>query len=78
MRYNGSMKENATYLENQIRQAIEESGLSQYALAKCAGVSQGVLSRFIAGKRNLTLATASKIVLALELELRPARPRRKQ
>ena len=58
-----------TYLEKQIKTAIEKSGLSINQLAKESGVSQPVLCRFMNGQRGITLATASKLVEALGLKL---------
>ena len=58
-----------TYLEEHLKTAIAKSGLSVYRLAKDSGVSQPVLCRFVNGQRGITLATASKLVEALGLEL---------
>ena len=69
------MAEQSAKLERQLRQAIRDSGLTIYRLAKDSGVSQPVLSRFVNGKRGITLATASKLAEALGLELRPKRKR---
>jgi plasmid maintenance system antidote protein VapI len=63
------MTEREPHLERQIRAAIEKSGLSVYRLAKDSGVSQPVLSRFVNRQRGITLATASKLVETLGLEL---------
>jgi plasmid maintenance system antidote protein VapI len=63
------MNKRETYLEKQIRAAIDKSGLSVYRLAKDSGVSQPVLCRFVNGKRGITLATASKLAEALGLKL---------
>ena len=60
-------------IEDQLRRAIEESPITQYALAKISGIDKGILSRFIRGERTITLATAARLVEALDLELRPAR-----
>jgi len=65
------MKE--TCLEKELRKAIADSGYSGYRLAKESDVPQGVLSRFINGKRTITLATASKLAEILGLELRLAK-----
>jgi plasmid maintenance system antidote protein VapI len=65
------MKKCGTYLENQIRIAIENSGLSINRLAKDSGVSQPVLSRFVNRQRGITLTTASRLVEMLGLELVP-------
>jgi len=64
-----SMQRTETYLEKQIMAAIDKSGLSVYRLAKDSGVSQPVLCRFINRQRGITLATASKLVETLGLEL---------
>ena len=58
------------YLEKQLRRAIKDSGLTIYRLAKDSGVSQAVLSRFVNGKRGITLTTASKLAKKLNLELK--------
>ena len=69
MLYFENMKKQQTYLEEQIRIAIKESGMTTYRLAKNSGVPQPVLSRFINAKRGITLKTASKLAEALKLEL---------
>ena len=67
-----------TYLEEQIKTAIAKSGLSVYRLAKDSGVSQPVLCRFVNDQRGITLATASKLAKALDLELVVKRKRKKK
>ena len=49
------------------------SGLTEYRLAKDAGVPQPVINRFMRGERGITLETASKIcnLLKLHLEKQP-------
>ena len=64
-----SMAKCETCLEKRIRAAIKKSGVSVYRLAKDSGVSQPVICRFVNGKRGITLATASKLVETLGLEL---------
>jgi hypothetical protein len=49
------------------------SGKSLNALARASGVAQPVLSRFMACKRGLTLATARRLAACLGLELGRAR-----
>jgi transcriptional regulator with XRE-family HTH domain len=53
-----------------IAQRIREN-YTLNALAKETGVSAGVLSRFVRGERNVTVATAEKICQALDLVLVP-------
>jgi ribosome-binding protein aMBF1 (putative translation factor) len=59
-------------LQDALRQAIVDSGLSYYRLAKDSGVNAVVISRFAAGERDLRLKTASRIAKALRLELTTA------
>jgi transcriptional regulator with XRE-family HTH domain len=54
---------------DQLRNAVEGCGTSRYALAKQLGVSESTLSRFVAGKQGLTLATLDKLTRLLGLEL---------
>lgn len=59
-----------TDLSAALKQAIEKSGYTNYALSQLSGVSQGVLSRFTSGERDITLDTAGKIAAALGAELK--------
>jgi DNA-binding phage protein len=62
-------------LAAQLREAIEASGLTAYAIAKVSGVDSGILYRFLAGERDLTLDTASRI--AAVVGVRFTKPRRR-
>ena len=61
-------------LQDQLRQAVRDSGVSLYRVAKDSGVRYQVLHRFVSGKRDLTLETASR--LADFFGMRFTRPRR--
>jgi hypothetical protein len=63
-------------LSDAIIEAICKQNLSAYALGKMADVSPVVISRFMAGERGLTLATADKITRALNLRLCEGSPER--
>jgi transcriptional regulator with XRE-family HTH domain len=52
-----------------IRKAMLESGLSLNQLGKASAIDGGQLSRFMRGKRDLTLASAAKLCEALGLRL---------
>lgn len=56
-------------LSIQLKEAIQESGMSVYRIAKRAGVKHAVVARFLSGERDLRLGTASKIAAALNLSL---------
>ena len=72
------MKKHETYLEKRIRAEIRKSGLTIYRVAKDSGVSQPIVSRFMNSKRGITLATASKLVEYLGLELTPKKKKLKR
>jgi transcriptional regulator with XRE-family HTH domain len=56
-------------LSSQLRDIIESRGLSAYALGRQAEVDPGVISRFLAGVRDIRLETADKLARALGLRL---------
>jgi transcriptional regulator with XRE-family HTH domain len=71
------MKGKRMNLTDQIRAAVDASGLSRYRICKTAGIDQAVMSRFMAGTRGMTLPTLNKLadVLALDVTARNCRPR---
>ena len=64
-------------LTDQIRRAIEESGVSRYRLWKETGIDQAVLSRFVAGKAGMTLKSLDVLADALGLRIVADRSKRK-
>lgn len=58
-------------LAEQIRQAIKDNDKSPYRIAIDTEISQPLLTRFINGKRGISLDTADKLIEYLGLELRP-------
>jgi ribosome-binding protein aMBF1 (putative translation factor) len=64
-------------IDEQLRRAIEESGMSCRAVAAAAGVPEKCVQRFVKGERDLKLETAAKLATALGLKLvETGRPRR--
>ena len=64
-------------LQDQLRQAVQDSGRSLYAIAKGAGIAYPVLYRFASGERDLTLETASRLADYFGMRLtRPKRPKK--
>ncbi len=64
-------------LDDQLRQAVQDSGLTLYAVAKGAGIAYPVLYRFASGERDLTLRTATRLADFFGMRLtRPKRPKR--
>lgn len=58
----------------QVRKAIDDTGMTMYALAKVSGVSQSMLSRFMRGERDLTLRTLDRLGPVIGVRLVVDRP----
>lgn len=56
-------------INEQLRDAIELCGKSRYRISQESGVSQAVLSRFINGQTELTIANAEKLCQSIGVEL---------
>jgi len=56
-------------LADAILAAVRDSGMSVYAVAKGANVSQPALHRFVAGERSIGLDTADRLCRFLGLRL---------
>ena len=56
-------------LSASLKKAMKRSPKTSYQLAKDAGVSQIIVSRFLSGERDIRLATADRLAHALGLEL---------
>ena len=61
-----------------LQAAIESDGRTFYRLGKDAGVSTEIIYRFVAGERDIRLATASKLAAVLGLELLSRKKTRKR
>jgi len=59
----------SSVLRDPLKEAIAQSAKSVEQLAHEAGVSQAVLAQFLAGQRDLRLATAEKLANVLGLRL---------
>ncbi|MDA1052112.1 MAG: helix-turn-helix transcriptional regulator [Planctomycetota bacterium] len=56
-------------LSETLKRAIRDSDQSEYQIAKSSGVSQIVISRFLSGERDIRMATADRLAIALGLKL---------
>ena len=66
-------KNNTTTIVDQLKNAVQTSGITSYALAKQAGIGRAALGRFIHGERGLTLDSAAALCHVLGLELSPTK-----
>jgi transcriptional regulator with XRE-family HTH domain len=60
----------AKTVTEQLRQAIDASGQSRYAICKALGIDQAHLSRFMAGDCGLSMDTLDALCEYLGLELK--------
>lgn len=56
-------------LSDQIRQAVDESGLTRYRICKTLKVAESTMSRFMAGKGGLSLAVLDGLADLLDLNI---------
>ncbi len=63
------------YVSDQLRNAIDDSGLSRYAICQACGIDKGTMSRFMSRQVGLSLETIDQLAdfLGLELVKRPKR-----
>jgi cyanate lyase len=62
-------KQNRATLIDQIRQAVENSDLTRYAISKKTGIHQASLSRFVYGERGLSDDALNSLGELLNLEI---------
>ena len=59
----------AKKLSDQIRKAIDDSGMSRYALCKAIDLSQSTMSRFMNGTGGLSIEMLDRIGEVLKLRI---------
>ncbi len=57
----------ARRFSDQIRDAVNGSGLSRYAICKAIGFNQGAMSRFMSGRGGMSLDTLDRLAKLLEM-----------
>lgn len=65
-------------LLDEIRKAIEASGLTRYQIAKDTGIAQSQLSRLVNGERGLSVEAIEQLAHYLDLEIVIRHKRRKE
>ena len=63
----------AKRFSDQIRDAVNASGISRYAICKAMGFSQAAMSRFMSGQAGVSLEVLDKLaeVIGLEVTTKP-------
>jgi transcriptional regulator with XRE-family HTH domain len=64
-----------TALSDQLRGAIDASGMSRYRVCKLAGMSNATMSRFMNGKGGLSVEMIDRIGMALGLRIVGSKPK---
>jgi transcriptional regulator with XRE-family HTH domain len=62
-------KKRSMLVSDQLRKAIDDSGLSRYRIAKETGVSQTALALFYNGQRGLSMKALNALGKCLELKI---------
>jgi transcriptional regulator with XRE-family HTH domain len=62
-------KQRSTLLTDQLRQAIDDSGLTRYRIAKETGISESALAQFYNGKRGLSINALNALGEFLQLKI---------
>jgi transcriptional regulator with XRE-family HTH domain len=63
------MSKKRIQFSDQIRQAVDSSGLSRYRICKEAGIDQATFSRFMSGKVGLSMPTLDALTDVLKLDV---------
>jgi transcriptional regulator with XRE-family HTH domain len=62
---------------DQLRRAIDESGMSRYAVCKAIGVHQSTMSKFMNGKGGMSIQALDRMGELLGLHLMVKKPKRR-
>ena len=62
-------KQQRASLSDELRQAIERSGVSRYSIWQQTGIDQGSLSKFMDGERGLSIESIDTIAELLGLHI---------
>ena len=63
-------------LSDQVRAAVDASGLSRYRICKETGLSQAAMSRFMSGQGGLSMKALDRLADLLDLNITTNRRRR--
>jgi transcriptional regulator with XRE-family HTH domain len=71
-------KERTQLLTDQLRQAIDDSGLTRYQIAKETGIDESALAKFYNGQRGLSMEALNALGELLQLRITLGRKPRKK
>lgn len=71
-----SMARRQVRLSDQVRVAVDASGLSRYRICKKADIAQAAMSRFMSGQGGLSMAALDRLGEVLELKITAGSRRR--
>jgi len=60
-------KKRSSLLTDQLRQAIDDSGLTRYQIAKATGIDESALAKFYNGRRGLSMEALNALGEFLQL-----------
>ncbi len=65
-------------LSDEIREAVDASGLSRYAIAKALGVAESTMSRFMSGHGGLSMNYLDQLadLIGLHVIVKPSKKQR--
>ena len=62
-------KKHTELLTDQLRQAIDDSGLTRYQIAKATGIDESALAKFYNGHRGLSMDALNALGEFLQLKI---------
>jgi transcriptional regulator with XRE-family HTH domain len=72
------MSKKRVKLSDQIRRAVDASGLTHYRICKTLGIAESTLSRFMSGKGGLSMEYLDALADLLDLKIVAGKPRPKR
>jgi transcriptional regulator with XRE-family HTH domain len=72
------MSEQRVKLSDQVRRAVDASGLSRYRISKELGIAESTMSRFMSGQGGLSMEVLDRLADLLGLRIKTTRRRKQQ
>jgi transcriptional regulator with XRE-family HTH domain len=66
-------KKRTNNLTDQLRRAMDESGMTRYQMAKETGIDESALAKFYNGKRGLSMKALNSLGQLLQLKITSGR-----